>query len=208
MNAAKSLGRLILLLVLLTIGVLLILHIGRSLTPPNPEPDSTPRAANTKVGSAPVIPPVAAPVPPPGPSNRLVVPRGAIAGIVNTARGRFISTEPILFNSGLSILREASIPKLNMIAGFLVRNPHIKVNIIGHTDNLGIESVNQRISAERAALVLAYLISQGIDPSRLTSKGMGSLDPIETNDTQLGRQANRRIEFLIREEAPLAPPKE
>ena len=119
---------------------------------------------------------------------------------MTTPRGRFISTEPILFNSGASTLREASVPKLDRIADFLIKNPAVTLEIIGHTDNLGPEPVNQQVSAERAAIVMDYLVSRGIDPARLKSKGMGSLDPIESNDTQLGRQANRRIEFLIGEE--------
>ena len=69
--------------------------------------------------------------------------------------------------------------------------------IIGYTDNLGMDENNARVSSERAAAVKDYLISQGIEASRLDTKGMGSHDPIASNDTQLGRQANRRIEFLI-----------
>ncbi len=102
-------------------------------------------------------------------------------------------------------MRAASMPRLDKLAEFLIRNPEIRLEIIGHTDNLGPEPVNQKVSAERAAIVMHYLITQGIDPSRLQSKGMGSLDPIESNDTQLGRQTNRRIEFLIREGAAAGP---
>jgi outer membrane protein OmpA-like peptidoglycan-associated protein len=208
MKVTKSWGRLILLLVLITIGVFLILHIGRSLTPPKPEPELTYQPAKKAASSTPAATPVVVPVLHPAPPNPTGVMASPIPGIVNTARGRFIASEPILFNSGLTTLREASMPKLNMIAGLLLRNPRLKVRIIGHTDNLGPEPVNQRVSAERAAIVMAYLVSQGIDPSRLASKGMGCVDPIGSNDTQLGRQANRRIEFLIWEEALQAPSKE
>lgn len=196
MKAMRSLGRLILLLALFTIGLLLILYIGHSLTPPKLIPEPTRKSAETE--AAPTETPATRIDPSPIPIEQ-PVPETEKAGIVKTDRGRFVATEPILFNSGLSTMREASIPKLNRIAEFLIQNPDIELEIIGHTDNLGSEPVNQNVSAERAALVREYLISQGIDPSRLASKGMGSLDPIDTNETQLGRQANRRIEFLVKE---------
>lgn len=112
-------------------------------------------------------------------------------------RGRFLTSDPILFNSGLAQLRAASMPALNKLAALLREMPDIKLEIVGYTDNIGIESANEQISAQRAAAVREYLVSQGIDSSRLESKGMGSKDPIASNQTQLGRQANRRIEFRI-----------
>ncbi len=211
MAIAKMLGRSIVLLALFAVGIFLILHLGRNLTPPKPKAEPAPQAAETRVIAAPI--PAETPAAKPEPQASLPPvkqdpPAGSISGILKTSRGRFISTEPILFNSGLSTLREASIPKLNKIVQFLKKNPGIKLEIIGHTDNLGPEPVNQKVSAERATLVREYLVSEGIDPSRLTSKGMGSLDPIESNDTQLGRQANRRIEFLISDNEAPAPQKE
>lgn len=112
-------------------------------------------------------------------------------------RGRFLSSESILFNSGLVTMRSSSLPGLEKLAALLKEKPDIKLEIAGYTDNIGVESANQKISAESAAAVKEYLVSQGIDPSRLESRGMGSKDPIASNDTQLGRQANRRIELRI-----------
>lgn len=113
------------------------------------------------------------------------------------ADGRFIATEPILFNTGLAKMRDVSLASLNKLALTLREHPEIKLIIIGHTDNLGIEAANQKISADRADAVKEYLIGQGIEAARLESKGMGSSKPLASNDTQLGRQANRRIEFLV-----------
>ena len=196
MNLLKSAGRLLLLLVIFMIGCGLIWHIGNNLFPRKQEPVAS--ATQEKVEQVAKVP-----EPPPVPPKALegVLPDGNTTRMVRTARGRFITTELILFNSGDSTLREASIPKLDKIAAFLIQNPEITLEIIGHTDNLGPEPVNQKVSAERAAIVMNYLASRGVDPSRLRSKGMGSLDPIESNDTQLGRQANRRIEFLVDEGA-------
>jgi outer membrane protein OmpA-like peptidoglycan-associated protein len=127
------------------------------------------------------------------------IPKGNGLRVLKTKRGSFLYTEPILFNSGASGMRESSVPKLKRIAEFLARNPAAKLEILGHTDNLGPEPVNLKVSAERAASIKKFLVSQGIDSARIQSKGLGSADPLESNNTQLGRQANRRIEFLIRE---------
>ncbi len=117
--------------------------------------------------------------------------------IIGRPDGQYIATEPILFNTALATIRPVSLPPLMNVAALLKQRPEIKLLIMGYTDNLGLPENNQRVSNERATAVKDFLVSQGIDPSRLESKGMGSQNPIAPNDTQLGRQANRRIEFLI-----------
>jgi len=112
-------------------------------------------------------------------------------------RGRFLTSEAILFNTGLAKLRPTSAPALDKLVTLLKEKPEIRLEILGYTDNFGVESANVTISTARAAAVKEYFVSQGVDSSRLESKGMGSRDPIASNDTQLGRQANRRIEFRI-----------
>jgi len=198
MKHAKSLGRTLLLILLFLLGIGLIWKVGHN--------SGWKEDPVTETAAVPVEPIRTPPAAAQNETNvaRSILPEGPPPEILDTSRGRFISTDPILFNSGLTSLREASISKLDRIAAFLIRKPGIAVEIIGHTDNLGPEPVNQVVSADRAEIVMNYLISQGIDPSRLRSKGMGSVDPIESNDTQLGRQANRRIEFLIREGAAAA----
>jgi outer membrane protein OmpA-like peptidoglycan-associated protein len=117
--------------------------------------------------------------------------------IVSRADGRFITTEPILFSTAQAAIRPGSLPILAKLAELLKAQPGITLMIIGHTDNLGLDENNARVSRERASAVKDYLVGEGIDASRLEYKGMGSQNPIASNDTQLGRQANRRIEFLI-----------
>ncbi|HEY1076564.1 MAG TPA: OmpA family protein [Fontimonas sp.] len=73
----------------------------------------------------------------------------------------------------------------------------LRLAIAGHTDSLGTEAYNQALSMRRADSVRAYLVSQGIHPSRLLSEGFGELRPIETNDTEEGRATNRRVEFRV-----------
>ena len=62
---------------------------------------------------------------------------------------------------------------------------------------MGIETANLKVSAERAVVVMDYLIGRGIAAGRIGSRGMGSVNPVNSNDTRTGRQANRRIEFCI-----------
>jgi outer membrane protein OmpA-like peptidoglycan-associated protein len=117
--------------------------------------------------------------------------------ILTGSEGRQISTGPILFNSGGTTIRESSLAHLRGVAELLKSDRGLRISIIGHTDNLGSEKVNLKVSAERAAAVRDYLVSQGVESPRLVSSGIGSGRPIASNDTQLGRQANRRIEFLV-----------
>ena len=72
-----------------------------------------------------------------------------------------------------------------------------KLEIKGHTDNVGSESYNQKLSEERANSVKTYLISKGIEGSKITSSGFGLSKPIASNDTADGRAKNRRVEFII-----------
>jgi len=77
--------------------------------------------------------------------------------------------------------------------------PSLKIEISGHTDNVGKESFNELLSQRRADAVVEYLVMKGIDKIRLTAKGYGKLDPVQSNDTEKGRASNRRTEFKITE---------
>lgn len=130
-------------------------------------------------------------------SMKTLAMRSATPRMVSTKSGRKIVGDPILFNTGNASLRQTSMEPLNKLAAILKEMPDIQLEIIGYTDNLGVESVNEKLSADRAATVKAYLVSRGVDASRLTAKGLGSQQPAASNATKLGRQANRRIEFLV-----------
>jgi len=206
MKLVGQIGRLLILCVLLVIGVGLIYYVGHSFFSQRQGAisASTPAAAlpaSAKPATPPITEAPGAPrqnIPPQTTdSSNAVLAEERLPRFLTTERGRFIATDPILFNSGASTLREASLPKLDKIAQLLREKLEVELEIVGYTDNLGIEAVNRRVSAERAAAVADYLVSQGIERSRLRSKGAGSMDPIDSNDTQLGRQANRRIEFRV-----------
>jgi outer membrane protein OmpA-like peptidoglycan-associated protein len=106
----------------------------------------------------------------------------------------------IEFELGKATLRSVSFPTLDQVAALLVANPDVtEVEVQGHTDNVGSESSNLTLSSARASSVVDYLVAKGVAPSRLTPKGFGESDPMFSNRTQLGRDQNRRVQFLILE---------
>ena len=90
-----------------------------------------------------------------------------------------------------------SLPTLNEIADVLRKRPTAHVRIEGHTDDVGSDKFNKKLSDGRAQSVRTYLIGQGIAPERLEAIGYGEERPIEDNKTEDGRSANRRVEFFI-----------
>jgi outer membrane protein OmpA-like peptidoglycan-associated protein len=73
----------------------------------------------------------------------------------------------------------------------------VSIKVIGHTDSVGSDEYNQALSERRASSVAAYLLSQGIAPSKLTSEGKGESQPLADNETDEGRAKNRRVELHI-----------
>ena len=103
----------------------------------------------------------------------------------------------IFFDVDKYDLKEKSITELQKILRFLKENPSIKVEISGHTDNSGTAAYNVQLSEKRAQSVNNFLIENGVEPDRLSTRGYGSDQPIADNATEEGRQKNRRIEFKI-----------
>jgi outer membrane protein OmpA-like peptidoglycan-associated protein len=103
----------------------------------------------------------------------------------------------ILFNSGKSSFQKQTFPVLQAITAILKEYPSANFSIEGHTDSDGAEAMNQKLSEDRAAAVKNYLVENGIDASRLTSKGFGESMPIDTNKTAKGKANNRRVEVKL-----------
>jgi len=103
------------------------------------------------------------------------------------------------FDFGKATLRPESYATLDDLVEYLTRKSDDKIEIGGHTDNIGTEARNRILSLERAKSIVSYLVAKGINPDRLTSKGYGSMEPIEENTTEAGRQKNRRTEVKILE---------
>ena len=108
------------------------------------------------------------------------------------------AAQNVFFATGSSKLLAKSFPKLNDVVTILKENPTYKVNIDGHTDNTGKADKNQTLSESRSASVKAYLVSKGVDESRLTSTGYGQDKPVADNKTAAGRAKNRRVEMTVR----------
>lgn len=102
----------------------------------------------------------------------------------------------ILFDVDKSTLRPESMGSINQIYSLLKKDPSLKFEIDGHTDNTGAAAHNLTLSQQRAESVKDQLIKMGIDGSRLTTKGFGDTKPISDNDTPEGRANNRRVEFV------------
>ena len=99
------------------------------------------------------------------------------------------------FNSAnLTTLAKSNLDKLVTV---LKNNPDTNINIYGHTDSIGTDAVNLRISSQRAAAVKNYFVANGISASRMFTEGLGKSSPIASNDTDAGRAKNRRVEFAI-----------
>lgn len=96
--------------------------------------------------------------------------------------------------SSLTATAKANLDKLVLV---FKENPDTDIKIYGHTDNVGNDAYNQTLSSQRAKAVASYLVSKGLVSSRLTTKGMGEIEPIADNATEVGRAANRRVEFGI-----------
>ena len=103
------------------------------------------------------------------------------------------------FDNGKATLQEGSYQVLDELVAYLVRKDDEKIELGGHTDNVGSAASNLKLSQDRANTVRDYLISKGIDPARLQTKGYGLSMPIESNNTAAGRAVNRRTEVKILE---------
>jgi flagellar motor protein MotB len=111
--------------------------------------------------------------------------------------GNIIIMKNVFYDSDKSTLRKESTTELNLLVKLLTEMPKMTIEISSHTDNKGGEKYNVELSEKRSESVVAYLISKGIEAKRLSSKGYGFSMPIGSNESELGRQLNRRTEFKI-----------
>jgi outer membrane protein OmpA-like peptidoglycan-associated protein len=112
-------------------------------------------------------------------------------------KGTKVVINNIFFETGKAILTPQSHLELEKAFDLLRTNPSMVIEVGGHTDNIGDEESNMKLSHDRAKAVREYLVNRGINTDRIQAKGYGELNPIATNDTDDGRKANRRTEFVI-----------
>lgn len=101
------------------------------------------------------------------------------------------------FETGKATLQESSYTVLDELVAYLVRKDDERIEVGGHTDNVGTAAKNLVLSQDRANTVRAYLLTKGIDPSRVTAKGYGMTKPVASNATEDGRAQNRRTEVTV-----------
>jgi outer membrane protein OmpA-like peptidoglycan-associated protein len=115
----------------------------------------------------------------------------------STARGLIVQMNDVLFDTAKYTLRPAAREKLAKIAGILLAHPSLKLEVEGHTDSVGGDDYNQRLSEQRAATVRDYLVQNGIGMNNVSAIGFGKTRPIASNDNSAGRQQNRRVELVV-----------
>lgn len=112
-------------------------------------------------------------------------------------KGEVFIVKNLHFATNKTRILSRSEQALNDLYMYLARNPQVRIKIIGHTDNVGKDEANQKLSDGRANAVMNELIERGISADRLQAEGRGETQPIDTNDTEEGRQNNRRVEIEI-----------
>jgi outer membrane protein OmpA-like peptidoglycan-associated protein len=118
--------------------------------------------------------------------------------IIPVEKNVAIRLNNLFFDFAKYDLRVESAAELDRLCSFLNSNVGCIIEIDGHTDNVGDEKSNKTLSQSRAKAVLDYIVGHGVAATRLSSKGFGKSKPVVTNDTEEGRQKNRRVEFVIK----------
>jgi outer membrane protein OmpA-like peptidoglycan-associated protein len=115
----------------------------------------------------------------------------------DTARGLIVNMSDVLFDTAKFTLKPGAREKLAKISGIVLAHPGLKLEVEGHTDSVGGDDYNQKLSEQRASSVREFLISQGVSSTLITARGFGKAQPVASNDTAAGRQQNRRVEMVV-----------
>jgi outer membrane protein OmpA-like peptidoglycan-associated protein len=115
----------------------------------------------------------------------------------DTARGLIVNMSDVLFDTGKFTLKPGAREKLARISGIVLAHPGLKLEVEGHTDSVGSDELNQKLSEQRADSVRVFLVQQGVNSSIITARGLGKTQPVASNDTAAGRQQNRRVEMIV-----------
>jgi outer membrane protein OmpA-like peptidoglycan-associated protein len=115
----------------------------------------------------------------------------------DTARGLIVNMSDVLFDTGRYTLKPGAREKLAKVSGIILGHPGLKIAVEGHTDSVGGDEYNMKLSDERAGAVRDFLVGQGVSPASVTSKGFGKTMPVADNATAAGRQQNRRVELVV-----------
>jgi len=115
----------------------------------------------------------------------------------DTPRGLVINMADVLFDFGKYDLRPEAREKLAKLSGIILAHSGLSLAVEGHTDNVGGDEINQKLSEKRAETVRSYLVQQGLPDANVTAQGFGKTAPVADNSTAAGRQQNRRVEIVV-----------
>jgi outer membrane protein OmpA-like peptidoglycan-associated protein len=133
--------------------------------------------------------------------QRLLAQLNSVLQTQDSARGLIVNMSDVLFDTGSSTLKSTAREKLAKISGIVLAHPGLTLQIEGHTDSVGGDDFNQKLSEQRANSVLDFLAMQGVPDAVMSAHGYGKARPIASNDTADGRQKNRRVELVVNGEA-------
>jgi outer membrane protein OmpA-like peptidoglycan-associated protein len=128
---------------------------------------------------------------------QLLAQFNAILQTRDTARGLIVNMSDVLFDTAKYSLRPLAREKLAKVAGILLGHPALRLEVEGHTDSVGSDDYNQRLSEQRGGAVRDFLVQQGLPAGSITARGFGKTQPVASNDTAKGRQQNRRVELIV-----------
>ncbi|HYW42688.1 MAG TPA: OmpA family protein [Bryobacteraceae bacterium] len=114
-----------------------------------------------------------------------------------TARGLIVNISDVLFDFNKYTLKPGAREKMAKVSGILLAYPGLKIQVEGHTDSIGSDEYNLRLSDQRADAVHDYLVAQGVPADTVTARGLGKSNPVASNETASGRQQNRRVEMVV-----------
>ena len=129
--------------------------------------------------------------------SQLLLQFNTILQTRDTARGLIVNMSDVLFDTAKFSLRPEAREKLAKVAGIVSGHPGLRLDVEGHTDNVGGDDYNQQLSEQRGSAVRDYLTQQGMQATSVSTKGFGKTQPVASNETASGRQQNRRVELVI-----------
>jgi outer membrane protein OmpA-like peptidoglycan-associated protein len=115
----------------------------------------------------------------------------------DTARGLIVNMSDVLFDTARYSLKPGAREKLAKVSGIILGHPGLKIAVEGHTDSVGGDEYNMKLSENRAGAVRDFLVSEGVPAASVTSQGFGKTMPVADNSTAAGRQQNRRVELVV-----------
>ena len=129
--------------------------------------------------------------------HQLLIQFNQILQTRESARGLIVNMSDVLFDTGQYTLKPGAREKLAKVSGIILAHPGLKITVEGHTDSVGGDEYNMKLSENRANAVRTYLVSQGLNSGSVTAQGFGKTRPVAENSSAVGRQRNRRVELVV-----------